>query len=1130
MEIFTSKAIKKYQGYYFIIVILCIITVLTVFLDDEPPATKEVCTITHHDQHVIKIGVLAKRGPEQCLQEWGATADYLQLHIPEHEFQIVPLAFEDVNKSVENEEVDFILVNSSMYVDLEVNYDVSRLVTLLNSKLNQTVLSFGGVIFSAMDNPAVNDLADLKGTKFAAVDSDSFGGWQMAWMELSEQGIDPDSFFESTTFLGTHDQVVLDVLSGQFQAGTVRSDTIERMIMEGLIQQNQVRVLNAKQDPNFPFYLSTALYPEWPLGKTHHISDELSHQVALALMNMKASDPAAMDAYIGGWTVPQNYQSVHNTLKALKLHPYENYGEIGLRDLVIQYRTFVHLILLSFIIILFYGIKTNLLKDQVSEALTLSKIMEERATEASQAKGLFLANMSHEIRTPMNAIVGFAELMSKTDLTAKQLDYNRKLHRSANALMSIINNILDFSKIEANKVELDKHPFVLYEILSQLSNLLTFKAEEKQVELLFDIENSMPAHLIGDSLKFTQVLTNLVNNALKFTNQGQVIVKISHEIESSSEVRLHCQIIDSGIGMTKEQVARLFSPFTQADASTTRRFGGTGLGLTISKQLVELMGGSIAVESEYDKGSTFTFDVLFNYVDDPSKATIYPESLRGRRALVVDDNSESRRIISRMLKAFKLEVYEVGSGEAALSFLTEKKIPIDLIILDYMMPGLSGLETARELQSLSLNYESHNVMMISAYGREEVVQEAKILGIKHFLDKPVNPSYLYDCMIELFGYGTAFSNRYSDKLDQKKLDDYRGARILLVEDNEINQQIAYELLTLEGFDVTIRCNGLEALNLLEQSETINFDVVLMDIQMPIMDGREATRRIRDLDTAIKDVPIVALTAHAFEEEQKRNIECGMNDQINKPIDATQLFHVLVKYLKPQTDPPNEPITSTGSGLKNEQSSTGFELGPEDLPGFDVEGALLRTGGKVDFLEQLLGALRVHGQDALRDIERLKGQEKLVEIMRIVHTIKGSAGNLGALQLYKISGEFEGILKQGDFNKPLYEKFIAAIKRTNQTIETYLLSRKAVERSESYSISDDHEVDHEQITKMLQILQKNLEDFSADAIETAMKISQLLSGNIAHDFDATLQAVKDLSYNEAQEHLAAFKSKINSVLE
>jgi signal transduction histidine kinase/DNA-binding response OmpR family regulator len=503
------------------------------------------------------------------------------------------------------------------------------------------------------------------------------------------------------------------------------------------------------------------------------------------------------------------------------------------------------------------------------------------AEDATKAKSEFLANMSHEIRTPMNAIMGMAHLAMKTDLTAKQYDYLKKVDISAKSLLGIINDILDFSKIEAGKMDMEAVDFQLEDTLDNISTLVGIKTQEKGLELLFKTDPAVPRALIGDPLRLGQILINLSNNAVKFTDTGEIVVSTELVKKDKAQVALKFSVHDTGIGMTAEQAAKLFQPFAQADSSTTRKYGGTGLGLTISKRLAEMMGGEIWVESESGQGSTFSFTANFGLGKEKAKKRFRPsQDLRDMKVLVVDDNATSRDILQEMLESFTFEVTVAASGPEGITELESAKEdkPFELVVMDWKMPGMDGIEASRRIKNLTGLSKIPAIVMVTAYGREEVMQQAEGVGLEGFLLKPVSPSMLFDATMQAFGETVPETSRVAQRHEQEAeaLKHIRGAHVLLVEDNEINQQVAKEILEGAGLNVAIANNGQEAVNAVKET---NYDAVLMDVQMPVMDGYTATRKIREWElkaTEPKDrkegsapspqsseLPIIAMTAHAM---------------------------------------------------------------------------------------------------------------------------------------------------------------------------------------------------------------------------------------------------------------------------
>ncbi|MEO8591712.1 MAG: response regulator [Candidatus Solibacter sp.] len=747
---------------------------------------------------------------------------------------------------------------------------------------------------------------------------------------------------------------------------------------------------------------------------------------------------------------------------------------------------------------------------QLVEARDQAQAANQRAEDATQAKSMFLANMSHEIRTPMNAVIGMAYLALKTPLSEKQRDYVKKIHNAGTSLLGVINDILDFSKIEAGKLDIESVEFRLDEVISSVTSITAQKAQDKGLEFLAEVDSSVPPNLVGDPLRLGQVMTNLINNAIKFTERGDVCLKAELLEKVGERARLRFSVTDTGMGMTPEQTARLFQPFSQADMSTTRKHGGTGLGLTISRRLVELMGGEIWLESEPGVGSTFRFTVSLGVASSSARNRIVPEQLRAISALVVDDNAAARDILVHSLDGLCARVDAVSSGEEAIRAVEQHDSgqPYDVIFMDWRMPGMDGLQAVRLIKGNTQLKARPAIVLVTAFGREEVREEAERIQVEGFLLKPVTSSMLVDTLVTLFAGDARDRTVLAPDVD-RHADRLRSLRVLLAEDNEINQQIAVELLEGVGATVEVANNGLEAVRkLLGQPVPPNYDVVLMDLQMPEMDGYEATSKIRS-DPRFASFPIIAMTAHATVEERQKCLAIGMNGHVSKPIDPSLLFETLERFVVPGAKTPTVPRHEPAPALVAEPD----EL--PDVPGLDTTDGLMRVAGNKKLYLKLLRQFSKTEVDAAQRIASALAENDRATAQRVAHSVRGAAGNLGASVVQKAAANLEKAIAS---SAPAAE--IEVLRASLAESVNGLISGLAAVLEEA-----DREPaeagDPAQVKKVVERLSRYLADYDSAAINYfETEAPQLRIFFDEHGFEHFADLVRSYAFSDAYEELMA----------
>ncbi|MEO5348103.1 MAG: response regulator [Magnetococcus sp. YQC-3] len=662
---------------------------------------------------------------------------------------------------------------------------------------------------------------------------------------------------------------------------------------------------------------------------------------------------------------------------------------------------------------LFFPLR-NLTVRIVRQATATLQEAKDLAEAASRTKSEFLANMSHELRTPMSAVIGLTDLALQTRLLPQTEDYLHKIASSSRTLLHLLNDILDFSKIEAGKLSLEETDFLLRDLFEQVSDMFRFKAAETQVELVVHVTDACRYALRGDPLRLQQILLNLIGNAFKFTDEGEIELWVTATAAGEDRVTLAFSVRDTGIGMTEEQVARLFVPFTQVDNSAARKFGGTGLGLTICKRLVELMQGRIWVESQPGTGSRFCFSLsLQRRMELETAEMVVPAALQALPVLVVDDNGTARHATQAMLQLFGWKSTGVNSAQEALVQIRRGMAegnPYALVLVDRGMPEMDGVTAIRQIAEISRGRRPR-MILLSHFGQGEKGGDPRsVAGLATVLNKPVPCALLFDTLMEMFGveFVKTFHRQEDVGHPDQVAEAIGGARVLLVEDNAINRQVAGAILESVGLRVDMAKNGQEAVRMVAEA---SYDCVLMDVQMPGMDGYEATRRIR-ADGRFASLPIIAMTAHALSGDREKSLAAGMNDHLTKPISKPQLFAALLHWVPPRAgeerlpwgEPPHQGVAEVGEPVAG-----------AGIAGMDYGAAMERMGGNHALLHAILG-------DFVRDYGSVTGEIRSAlagrrtddrkVAHRLAHSVKGIAGNLSAEAVYSAAAQLEESIQEG----------------------------------------------------------------------------------------------------------------------
>lgn len=767
-------------------------------------------------------------------------------------------------------------------------------------------------------------------------------------------------------------------------------------------------------------------------------------------------------------------------------------------------------------------------EDKLRERYEEMKVLRRKADEANAAKSNFLANMSHEIRTPMNAIIGMSYLAQKRCEQEEVINYISKVESSAKSLLAIINDILDFSKAEAGEMSVENVPFKLEPLLNEVTDVINIKLKDKpDIEFVMDMDASIPSVVVSDPTRIRQVLLNLLDNAVKFTHVGEIRLNCQLAKQDNNQIELAFAVKDSGIGIPQDRLQKIFEPFKQADDSTTRKYGGTGLGLVITQRIIGLLGGQLLVESEHNVGTTFSFDIKCNIQSNETVlSNTQKADLKDITVLLVDDSESARSVLSAMLQSFDFNVLEADCAEQGLAIFDECKATnqnIDLIVSDWFMPDVDGLEFIERVQQRS--NEQQAVLMVSAAGEDALRDAQQKDLIDGFLVKPVSPSTLFDRIQE-----SLTKHEYSgvtEKSDIYQLDAYiaslAGMNVLLVEDNETNQELAMALLDDVNVTYEVAHNGQEGV---EKAANGQFDAVLMDIQMPIMDGLQATRELRSKYAFTK--PIIAMTAHALAGERQKSLDAGMNEHLTKPIDPLRLYATLDLYYEPDLQAQKPTVAKPASEKTETQAQTSIQAQSvlPDIPTIDTDAGLYCAAGKEALYMRLMQKFAESNTDTSELISELNKQKDIENLSKQLHTLGGVASNIGMTQFgpqaLSISRDIRQSMTISDTQGKLVEELAQQLDETIIALQTFFKDQQAqleiqpVEDDTAYHTDATQTCSAEEWTRILSSLQAEVEDNSPDAVEKLTELTQRLQ--FSHKQTECIQRLQtlldDFEFDEA----------------